>query len=166
MNGNGNGNRADNRRNLKTDLIVLAALSALAAAVLAYATPPGPNGDATNVRILDVRHLYLQVTVWSDGSIDVPPPVDLDARTARRLANRLEDEEDRRRALRRATMPLPDDPTNHTRTSATDQAAAGDAADPYPHRCAAIASSTGRRCKLSRQPGSLYCHIHNAQVSP
>lgn len=117
-----------------------------------------PDTAALGPRMLGITHLYMQVTAWDDGTVDVSPPVPLDSRTARRLARRLEDEEDRNRALRRALDQQRRDAAISPPAAHERQTTSYNYADPG--QCIAIATSTGKRCRNKALRGKQYCNVH------
>lgn len=121
-------------------------LFALAVIIIAGFEQSKADDTAHQPWIIGVQHIHISVTVWSDGSIDMSDPAQLTARSARRLANRLEDAADERRRRQRdtTTAPLP---------------------QPSPERCTAVAVSTGQQCRnrtVRLQDGkrSQYCSVH------
>jgi len=147
------------------------ALAAAGVALLAVALAAEPRESLYPCPVT-THHVLLTVTVWSDGTVDMSDPLDLDARAARRLADRLEAQEDGERAARRAEaarrrraeLQRRDARARSSQldTETRNATAPRAQSDPpgQPRQCAAIAKSTGQRCRKNAMPGSLYCRWH------
>ena len=114
-------------------------------------------------------YLLLTVTVWSDGSIDTLPPTELDALSARRLADRLRSNRDAQQESDRVTrMMLATLDNLDARLAATAELVAmSNTAKPSTTaktdtqaRCTAIASSTSQRCRNRPMNGHSRCYVH------
>lgn len=133
-------------------------------------TAPASGRDALD-RPVAVRTSWIvtQVTVWSDGELEIGNADTLTARSARQLADRLAnlEEADRRASVAAAgetvTMPRTVADALAGRGAPAPQtpptAAAADLNAPGRH-CAATAVSTGKPCRNWALQGSAYCGVH------
>ncbi len=114
----------------------------------------GPtNGEPTYPAIQTVSHAHFTLTTYSDGSIDISPIQILDARSARRLARRLEQAEDMERERKRVEIAARATPASKATALSTKESLGSP-------QCQATASSTKRRCKNRVSDGSPFCVIH------
>ncbi|MBV6429765.1 MAG: hypothetical protein KIPDCIKN_04340 [Haliscomenobacter sp.] len=163
-------------------------LTAVAVAVLTLGLPSladpqvgghaGGGGPARTGAVdvpVAVRTVYLvsRLTVWSDGTVEVCDANTLTARAARQLADRLQNLEEAERAVSivpKDSVIVPkavlDALTGNRAAPAagngipsTPEASAG-APQADARRCAAIAVSTGQRCRNAPERGATYCNIH------
>jgi len=112
--------------------------------------------------IVSVTHYTYTVTVWSDYTVDLSSAEPLDARSAARLAARLQAQAERlarmarqaRAQANRAKNSQPDPDTTDTLTSTPTT-------PDRPIQCQAVAVSTGKRCRNSAISGTPYCKVHS-----
>lgn len=143
-------------KSLRFHTVLILAILLATILIGAFVESISATDDIAPLRPVRTTHLYIAITVWSDGSIDTAAPIQLDHRSARRLADRLTRAEEANAERESKAQEAAAAEAELSKAAGDGRASKmGDAT-----RCTADASSTGKRCrKLTRSLGGL-CSVH------